>query len=250
MKRVRNDLNGSWILDKTRGQPSMRGYLETMGVNDLAIEAHEKGELETDTVHRIEFSANSVRIQKLSRVNDCTMEIALLQGRANNNNNNNSSSSSHSAKPLDNNGDDMDTLLDLVPSDPQQNMRQRSIAVVSDNPPTHVKIYTKMITINGTAAVTDVKTLVTDDVDIHGNVLPAVLKQELTIRNESNGKTHTTTRYFVPHRMEGEYDDEEEGGMDESKAATTHLAHEVDIPSNNGINTIENCNDCTTMEMD
>lgn len=31
-------MNGTWILDKRRGSPSMRGYLETMGVTELAIE--------------------------------------------------------------------------------------------------------------------------------------------------------------------------------------------------------------------
>jgi hypothetical protein len=243
MQRVRKDLNGAWILDKTRGQPSMRGYLETMGVNELAIEAHEKGELETDTVHIIEFTAHSVRIKKLSRVNDCTLEVAL-QGRANNS----SISSSHYPNFLDNNDDDVDKLLDLIPPDPQ-NEKQRSIAL-SDNP-THVTIYTKMKTINGTAAVTDVKTLLTDDVDIHGNILPAVLKQELTIRNESNGKTHITTRYFVPHRIEGEYDDDEEEGVTNASRAllSTTLAQEVDIQSDNGIHRVDD-NDSNMMEMD
>eukprot|EP00978_Attheya_sp_CCMP212_P001033 scaffold2113_cov63-Attheya_sp.AAC.15 len=34
----RTDLNGTWRLDKQRGNPSMQGYLETMGVPPLAIE--------------------------------------------------------------------------------------------------------------------------------------------------------------------------------------------------------------------
>lgn len=63
-------MNGSWRLDKSRGNPSMRGYLETMGVTELAIEAHEKGEEEHETIHTIEFSDSHFRIKKQSRVTD------------------------------------------------------------------------------------------------------------------------------------------------------------------------------------
>ena len=39
----RRTLNGAWKLDKTRGEPSLRGFLEAMCVSQLAIIAHEKG---------------------------------------------------------------------------------------------------------------------------------------------------------------------------------------------------------------
>jgi len=80
--------------------------------------------------------------------------------------------------------------------------RVKTTLATSDNP-SHVKILTKMPTINGDATVTDIKTLISNDVDINGNILPVVLKQELTITNETNGKTHTITRYFVPQKLEG-----------------------------------------------
>ncbi len=67
-----------------------------------------------------------MHIKKLSRVNNCTLEVAL-QGRANNS----SISSSHYPNFLDNNDDDVDKLLDLIPPD-QLNMKQRSITL-SDN---------------------------------------------------------------------------------------------------------------------
>ena len=44
----------------------MRGYLETMGVIELAIEAHEKEEEEHDTIHIIEFVGDSFIIKKMS----------------------------------------------------------------------------------------------------------------------------------------------------------------------------------------
>jgi len=53
---TRDSLSGSWILDKNRGNWSMRGYLETLNVPELAIQANEKGETELDTIHTIKFS--------------------------------------------------------------------------------------------------------------------------------------------------------------------------------------------------
>jgi hypothetical protein len=41
-----------------------------MGVTELAIEAHEKGEEEHETIHTIEFSDSHFRIKKQSRVTD------------------------------------------------------------------------------------------------------------------------------------------------------------------------------------
>lgn len=74
---IRTSLNGTWILDRNRGSPSVRGFLETMGVSDLAIEANEKGELEHDTIHEITLTDTKFAIKKLSRVNDLTLELTL-----------------------------------------------------------------------------------------------------------------------------------------------------------------------------
>ena len=66
----RDSLNGAWILDKTQGNWQMKEYLETMQVDPLAIEAHEKGDRETDTIHTITLdnANNQVTIVKRSRV--------------------------------------------------------------------------------------------------------------------------------------------------------------------------------------
>ena len=66
----RDSLNGAWILDKTREPWSMKHYLEVMNVDPLAIEAHEKGEKEHDTIHTITMDHQRVQIVKRSRVNN------------------------------------------------------------------------------------------------------------------------------------------------------------------------------------
>jgi len=138
----------------------MRGYLETMGVTELAIEAHEKGESEHDTIHIIEFSnENTFTIKKMSRVNDLSLELTL--GKE----------------------------LKL----PMPGNRTKTILATSDSPGQNVKILSRMPTINGMANVTDEKTLVREQ-----NLL--VLVQKLTIKNELNGNEHTTVRYFIPYQ--------------------------------------------------
>ncbi|KAL9188617.1 hypothetical protein ACHAXT_006995 [Thalassiosira profunda] len=64
---VLGTMNGAWILDKTRGSPSMRGYLECLG----------KGESEHDTINIIECDASTFRIKKMSRVTDLTLDLKL-----------------------------------------------------------------------------------------------------------------------------------------------------------------------------
>ena len=66
----RTSLSGAWILDKTREPWSMKHYLEVMNVDPTAIEAHEKGEKDHDTIHTISMDERRVRIVKRSRVNN------------------------------------------------------------------------------------------------------------------------------------------------------------------------------------
>lgn len=163
-----------WVLDKNRGNPSVRGYLETMDVNELAIEANEKGELEHDTIHDITLNANTYKIKKLSRVNDMVLEVILGKEHK---------------KPLL-----FPVGSGLGSASSHGEMVKRTIAT-SDHLG-HVEVKSSMPTINGMASVTDVKTLV-QETDLDGKPRSVYL-QQLTIRNEKNGKTHTTTRYFVP----------------------------------------------------
>eukprot|EP00569_Conticribra_weissflogii_P015591 CAMPEP_0171399882 /NCGR_PEP_ID=MMETSP0880-20121228/6910_1 /TAXON_ID=67004 /ORGANISM="Thalassiosira weissflogii, Strain CCMP1336" /LENGTH=189 /DNA_ID=CAMNT_0011914117 /DNA_START=218 /DNA_END=787 /DNA_ORIENTATION=- len=119
-------MNGTWILDKSRGSPSMRGYLETMGVTELAIEAHEKGEAEHETIHQIDFADNRFRIKKVSRVTDLDLELTLGEEFRQN-----------------------------MPGD-----RVKTVLATSECPGQEVRIESRMPTMNGVANVVDVKSLV------------------------------------------------------------------------------------------
>ncbi|KAL3936892.1 MAG: hypothetical protein SGARI_002364 [Bacillariaceae sp.] len=146
----------------------MRGYLETLNVPELAIQAHEKGDKETDTYHTIELSDNKVKITKRSRVNnDIKVEFTL--------------------------GEEHVEYL-------QPDNRPKKQLATTDDPGKHLQIESSLLTVNGMAVVTDIKRLVQED------ETKSVLAQELTIHNPQTGKSHTTTRYFNPYDglLEGE----------------------------------------------
>lgn len=103
----------------------MRGYLEAMGVTQLAIEAHEKGESEHDTINIIEFDDLSFKIKKLSRVTDLALDLKLGQEFRQN-----------------------------LPGD-----RVKTVLATSDDPGKSVRIISRMPTMNGMACVVDTKTL-------------------------------------------------------------------------------------------
>lgn len=160
---VRDSLNGCWILDKSRGNWSMAGYLEAMDVNDLAIKAHEKGEQEHDTFHTIELGRDRVKIIKRSRVNaDLTIDVPLGQ----------------------------EHVEYLPPGD-----RPKKTFATSDHPG-HLQIISSLPTVNGLAKVTDIKRLETN---VDGDPSKVMVVQTLTVVNDQTGKTHTTTRHFIPY---------------------------------------------------
>jgi hypothetical protein len=138
----------------------MRGYLETLNVPELAIQANEKGENELDTIHAIELSDEKVKITKRSRVNNnLVLELAF--------------------------GEEL--VEYLKPDD-----RPKKQLATTEDPGKHLKIVSSLLTVNGMAHVTDIKRL---EQETKGSVLI----QELTINNPASNKTHTTTRYFNPH---------------------------------------------------
>lgn len=155
----RDDLNGGWILDKSRGEWSMRGYLETLNVPELAIQANEKGENELDTVHVIELNEEKVKITKRSRVNN-NLIVELVFGT--------------------------EKVEYLKPD-----QRPKKQLVTTEDPGKHLKIESSLLTVNGLAHVVDIKRLVQEEKG-------SVLIQELTITNPESQKSHTTTRYFNP----------------------------------------------------
>lgn len=155
----RSCLSGVWKLDKTRGQWSMRGYLETLKVNELAIQAHEKGESDQDTFHSIDIETSVVKIIKRSRVNnDLVVDLTL--------------------------GEEKVELL-------QPGDRPKKSLATSEDPVTHLRIDSSLETMNGMAHVTDIKRLVQEGEK-------SVLVQELKIVNAKTGDEKATTRYFIP----------------------------------------------------
>jgi len=164
-KVVRTSLNGVWILDRTRGSPSVRGFLETMGVPELAIEANEKGDDEHDTVHDITLTSTQYKIKKLSRVNNMVLDVTLGE----------------------------EHVKHMVPGE----RLKRTLA--SSDHPAHVRVESSMPTMNGVTRVIDTKTLVQETGSGH---VTSVYIQQLTITNESTQKSNVTTRYFVPFHGE------------------------------------------------
>jgi len=154
----------------------MRGYLETLHVNELAIQAHEKGEQDHDTIHFITFpdmDFDKVRMVKRSRVNnDLVVELVLGE----------------------------ESVEYLKPDD-----RPKKSLATSENPGKHLQIQSSLLTMNGMAHVTDIKRLVQE-----GN--KSILVQDLTIVNDETKQSNTTTRYFLPYDGKLEKDD----NMDES----------------------------------
>jgi len=157
----RDSLNGAWILDKNRGDWSMSRYLATMDADPLAIEAHEKGEKEYDTIHTIDLSDKAIKIIKQSRVNNDVV-VALTLGKES---------------------------VEYLP--PGKRLKRM---IAKSNHPGHLEIHSTIQTVNGVASVTDIKNLVQED---GGN--KSVLVQTLTITNDATGKNCTTTRHFNPY---------------------------------------------------
>jgi hypothetical protein len=139
----------------------MKDYLETMGVTELAIQAHEKGEIENDTYITIELEPPKVKLTKRSRVNnDLIIELEL----------------------------DKESLEELLPGD----RVKRSLATSQSQSLDHLQIESSLTTMNGMARILDIKTLSQEEEK-------TVLVQELTVTNEQRGVSHTTTRYFNPY---------------------------------------------------
>lgn len=137
----------------------MRGYLETLHVTELAIQAHEKGESDHDTFHSITMDTKTVHIVKRSRVNnDLVVDLTL----------------------------GLEDVQYLQPGE-----RAKKSLAVSEHAG-HLEIASSLMTMNGMAQIKDTKRLVQE-------AEASVLIQELTITNEETGQSNTVQRYFNPH---------------------------------------------------
>jgi hypothetical protein len=201
---TRDSLSGSWILDKNRGNWSMRGYLETLNVPELAIQANEKGETELDTIHTIKFSPSCFSSsvikseegdetcdQKFKEVEQQQEKVTIIKrSRVNN-----------------------DLVVELILGEEKvdylkpDDRPKKQLATTDDAVgKTHLKIVSSLLTVVGMANVTDNKTLVQETTKSDGkesssassSSSSSVMIQELTILNPETNKTHITTRYFKP----------------------------------------------------
>jgi 23S rRNA G2445 N2-methylase RlmL len=130
-----------------------------MNVDPLAIEAHEKGEHETDTIHTIELDNHRLKITKRSRVNaGLVVELNLNQPH-----------------------------VEYLPPG-----ERAKTSLATSNGPHHVQIESSLMTVNGLARVLDVKTLVREKEQVY-------MKQSLTVWNDAQHTSHTTVRYFLPY---------------------------------------------------
>eukprot|EP00547_Thalassionema_nitzschioides_P001934 CAMPEP_0194200878 /NCGR_PEP_ID=MMETSP0156-20130528/1322_1 /TAXON_ID=33649 /ORGANISM="Thalassionema nitzschioides, Strain L26-B" /LENGTH=165 /DNA_ID=CAMNT_0038925945 /DNA_START=124 /DNA_END=621 /DNA_ORIENTATION=+ len=145
-----------------------------MGVDELAIQANEKGETEHDTYHTItllsgmetseegeEQQNKKVIIVKRSRVNnDLIVELDLGK----------------------------EFVEKLAPGD-----REKKSLATSDLWGQHLKINSSLLTVNGLASVVDEKKLEQEETG------GTMLVQELKITNVETEDTHATVRYFTPY---------------------------------------------------
>jgi hypothetical protein len=130
-----------------------------MGVTELAIQAHEKGEIENDTFITIELEPPKVKLTKRSRVNnDLTVELELNK----------------------------ESVEELPPGD------RVKLSLATSQSLEHLEIKSSLTTMNGMARIVDIKTIVQEDDK-------TVLIQELTVTNEQRGVSHKTIRYFNPY---------------------------------------------------
>ena len=192
----RPTLNGAWVLDRNRGSPSAKGFLQTMSLSDHAIEANEKGDQEHDTIHDITLTSQHFSITKTSRVNDLTLNVTLGQEHL----------------------ETMDRIEDKYSKDSAAAKIDRwKKTMATSEHLGHVRVETSMPTINGMARVLDVKTLVQETVPINtisnqsslDQLSPqqqqqqetqSIYIQHLTIWNETTGnKCDTTIRHFRPY---------------------------------------------------
>jgi hypothetical protein len=149
-----------------------------MGVDELAIQANEKGEAEHDTFQTLELNDNKVKIVKRSRVNN-DIVVELEMGK--------------------------EQIQLLQPGDREK----RSIAT-SMSQGKHLEIQSSLVTINGLARVKDVRKLIQEE----GT---SVMVQELTIENAITHNVNTTVRYFVPYTNTPPHlESAEEQDMDEA----------------------------------
>jgi len=179
----RKTLNGLWLIDSSIS-PSLRGYLEAMAISEEIIQIHEKKENEKDvtfdiTLNETEYTIKNFYWQDFGVPN---ANVKILRIKL---------------------GEEQVESINGARSVTKQTRR----TLAESNDLKHVCVIRSMVTTNGIANITDVKTLVERNSSIAGsngndeNIahhLYPMMRQELTIANESLCRKHTLVRFFLP----------------------------------------------------
>lgn len=171
----RDTLDGMWILDKSRGEWSMKHCLEVMNINPMIIDSHCIGELDNDSIQTIQFDKekHSVRIIKKNYIGNDDIVI------------------------------DLQLDIEHIEYLPPGNREKRTIAIVDTRNTSssycNLEIKSNLHTFNGYISIIDSEYVVQERIsDNDNNITRSVLVQEMTITNARTKKQHKTTRYFNP----------------------------------------------------
>jgi hypothetical protein len=150
----------------------MKHYLAVMNVDPLAIEAHDKGEIQHNTIHTIYMDHRQLHIIKRSRVNN-NVKVALEFGRLH------------------------------VEYLPPGNREKSSLATMMPHEfGKKFQIQSTLQTVNGKAHITDTRELLVVQGGHSGDgsrITRTFMLQTLTIVNQLTGQQSTTKRYFLPY---------------------------------------------------
>jgi len=177
----RKSLNGLWLLDKEKGSYSMRGYLEAMAIAEEIIQLHEKKEAEKDAAFEISLTDTQCMVKHFywqdfeSKSKGKVLRLNL--------------------------GEEVVESIKASGSPTEQKRRTEATSTGQ----THICVKRSMMTASGYANIRDTKVLIEPRVFngltgsyVRDKTKHPMMRQELTINNESLGKQHTMVRFFLP----------------------------------------------------
>lgn len=157
-------LNGTWILDKSRGQPMMRGHLEAMGVDKALVDEQDKIDQTYDVVHEIHLTPTTLTVMKYNPRSG-KMEMAT------------------------------DVMLGMVKAEAMRGGGEHSKTTLArSHDMSHIRVEVRLPT-SGTSAIN-----LLDMRSMEQSEYGPVMVQTLSTHDEQSGKHYTTTRYFLPYQ--------------------------------------------------
>eukprot|EP00563_Minutocellus_polymorphus_P011092 CAMPEP_0181075078 /NCGR_PEP_ID=MMETSP1070-20121207/29925_1 /TAXON_ID=265543 /ORGANISM="Minutocellus polymorphus, Strain NH13" /LENGTH=254 /DNA_ID=CAMNT_0023156201 /DNA_START=110 /DNA_END=874 /DNA_ORIENTATION=+ len=157
-------LNGTWILDKRHGQPTMRGHLEALGVDKSLMDEQDKIDQTYDVVHEIHLTPTTLTVMKYNPRSG-KMEMAT------------------------------DVMLGMVKAEAMRGGGEHSKTTLArSHDMSHIRVEVRLPT-SGTSAIN-----LLDMRSMEQSEYGPVMVQTLSTHDEQSGKHYTTTRYFLPYQ--------------------------------------------------